>query len=230
MSIAATLLAALLAVAPTTPIQRLARELFDNFNAGRFDAASRDFADSLRGVVTPAVLADVRKQVHDEAGEFRSVTDIRERRSGPARIVDMTLRYDKAPVMMEVVFDLHDRVSKVNINAVKPTKPDPALEASARALFAAFIANDFEKAGKDFNATMRAQLTPARLAELRENVTNAYGSFLRAREARQRSEQGYRIVDLMTVWVNANNIAVSVVFDAEGRVGGLRIGKLNVND
>jgi hypothetical protein len=219
MNIASILLALLFAVsaAPASHIERVARELLDNFNAGRFDAASKDFNNTLRAKVTPQLLDEMKKELNAETGQFRSIEDVRERRINGQRVIDMMLRYDKSLVAFRTAFDGFDGVASVYFTQIKA---DPVLEATSRSLLDAFVASDLDKTSKDFNATLRNQLTRDRLAELRANVAASYGAFKSVADVSQRLWNGYRVIDLTTMW-EKNTITVSVTFDADGKVGGL---------
>lgn len=221
MNVASIFLALFFAVtnAPASHVEKVARELLENFNAGRFDLASKDFNNILRARVTPALLEETRKELNAEAGQFVSIEDIRERRANGARVIDMMLKHEKSLVSFRTVFDGFDGVAAVYFTQIKA---DPVLDKVTRDLFAAFMANDFDKASKDFNGTLRNQLTHERLAQLRASVTENYGAFKSVGEASQRLWNGYRVIDLSTNW-EKNTISVSVTFDADGRVGGLRM-------
>jgi len=219
MNIASIFLALFFALPapPVTHVEKIARELLDNFNAGRFEAASKDFNNTLRAKVTPALLEEMKKELNAETGQFRSIDDVRERRINGQRVVDMMLRYDRSLVSFRTAFDGFDGVASVYFTQIKA---DPVLEATSRDLLNAFVANDLDKASKDFNATLRNQLTRQRLAELRANVAASYGAFKSAADVSQRSWNGYRVIDITTMW-EKNTITVSVTFDAGGKVGGL---------
>jgi len=226
MNVASILLSLFLAIpaprvpaAPPSHIERVAHELLDNFNAGRFADASKDFNNTLRAKVTPELLEELKKELNAEAGQFRSVEDTRERRINGQRVIDMMLRYDKSLVSFRTSFDGFDGVASVYFTQLKA---DPLLEATSRSLLDAFVAKDLDKASKDFNATLRSQLTRDRLAELRAQVDVSYGAFKSVGDLSQRMWNGYRVIDITTMW-EKNTITVSVTFDGAGKVGGLRL-------
>lgn len=221
MNITSLVLALFLAAAnaPQSHIGTLARELLDNFNAGRFDLAAKDFNTTLRGKVTPALLDEIKKELNAEAGQFKSVEDVQERRANGERVITMMLRYDKSLVEFRASFDAFDGVSAVYFTQIKA---EPELEKASRELFAAFLANDFVATAKDFSPTLRAQLTRERLAELRANTAATYGAYKSTEQATERIWKGYRIIDLATEW-EKNSIIASVTFDAQGKVAGLRL-------
>jgi len=226
MPIAHFLIALLLtAKTPASPIETIARQLLDNFVARRFDEASKDFTTDMRRVVTPAILAQIHRGLATQAGEFRTIADVRERKENGARVIAMILTYEKAAVSMRVAFDDSDRVSSIHVDPLL-SKSTPLIESLARALFANFLAGRDDDVVQDFNKPMLEQLTPARLESLRKQTHDVFGEFKSLDDARQRVDQGFRVVDLLTTWsVPGAPVAISVIFDTEGRVAGLRIAR-----
>src|SRR5262249_30412077 len=121
-------------------------------------------------------------------------------------------------VLMRVTFDMEDKIAAVEFNqqAIDP------LEAAARKFFTNFIAERYEEASADFSATLREQLPLARLRALRSETVTVYGPYDALLEAQSRENQGFKIIDLKTRWGNSM-VTVSVVFDNDGHIAGLRI-------
>lgn len=91
-------------------------------------------------------------------------------------------------------------------------------EAIARELLANFTVSHFAEASRDFNQSMRAVGTPKQLAETKQQLDAQYGAFRGVTEARLSSEQGMKVVDLITRY-DRGSIDVHVVFDAFNQVG-----------
>ena len=123
---------------------------------------------------------------------------------------------------VRVMFDDEDRIASVFFDPLT-VKPDPILETNARELLAAFMGGELEIVSRNFDATMHAQLPPAKLAELRRQTIELFGTFRSVTQVRQRNETRYRILDLVTEW-EKSKVVVSVTFDRNARVSGLRIG------
>lgn len=208
--------------ATRAPIEPIAREMLDNFVAGRFEAATKDFTESMRKTVTPDVLASIKQQMESEVGAYKSVAQIQEHRDGTSRVLDFKLTCEKGPLAMRVVFDDASRIAAVFFDPLV-VKPDPILETHARELFAAFMSGQFEIASRNFDAAMRTQLPPAKFAQLHKQTFEAFGSFKAITKVEQRNETRARIIDLTTSWDKAT-VLVSVTFDRQSRVNGLRIG------
>jgi Protein of unknown function (DUF3887) len=224
--IASLLLTALFAinpkVRPQSPIEQTARELLINFAAGRFEAASIDFNDALRPIVTPAVLAGVKEQCDRQVGAFQFVTEVHQGREDGFRVVELIAKFERSPVSVRVVFDNFDRVGGVHINPIAPPPVEPALEASARELLTNIVAGHFDEAGRHFDDTMRAQLPPAGLVELSRKIANTYGTFRSVSEVHQRFDKTYRIIDVIAV-CDKMPIAFRVAFDAQDRIAAVHI-------
>jgi hypothetical protein len=224
--IASLLLTAFFAAHPRpqlqTPIEGIARELLANFAAGRFEAATKDFNDTLRPMVTAQVLAQVKAQLDERAGKFWAVNEAHPRTRDGFRAIELLATFEKYPVSVVVVFDSFDRVGAVYFNPILPPPVDPALEARARALLTNFTAGRFDEVVKPFDPTMRAQLTPANLAGLAADIAGVYGVFQSVTEVHQRSEKNYRVIDLTLSYTKMPAV-FRVAFDGADRVTALHI-------
>ncbi len=106
-----------------------------------------------------------------------------------------------------------------------PTTPSPEMtdtqrETVARALLADLVAGRYEDASRNFDAAMRSGLPPASLASFAKQLEAKAGKFEKVREVRHLTEQGYKVVLLVADYEQAR-LDVRVVFDHEGKVGGL---------
>lgn len=220
-----TLLLALLFI--TSPraarpvMEIMARELLSNFVAGRFEAATKDFNSSMKENVTPAVLADLKKQVEAEVGAFQHITEVHRRKEGGFPAIELTIKYEKAPVSMRVVFDQANRIGNVTMSPIRPEPVDPKLEAAARELLADFAARRFEAVTARFDPAMRTQLPAGGLAKLHGDVTDVFGAYRSVTAVRQETGE-YRVIDLTAAY-ERSPVTVRVVFDKAGRVAGLSI-------
>jgi hypothetical protein len=205
-----------------SPIESSARALLANFAAGRMAAATSDFNDDLRPIVTPAVLAGVKTTLDQQAGRFLSVTEVHQRRRDGFRAMELIARFEKMPVSVVVVFDALDKVGAVYFSPVTAPSVDETLEKAARDLQANFVAGRYEEMTKSFDANMHAQLTPAGLAGLAESIAKIYGTFGSVIGVSQSRDKTFRFVDL-TLSYTKMPATFRVAFDAEGRVAALRI-------
>jgi len=220
------LLAALFAINPKvklpSPLEQMARELFANFTAGRFQAAAADFNDALRPLITAALLAQVREQLDSQVGPFQAVTEVHQRREDGFRVVELIAKFEKSPVSVRVVFDNFDRVGAVYFNPIIGPPVEAALETMARELLANLVARRFDEAGKHFDDTMRGQLPPPSLAELSKKIAKTFGTFRSITEVHQRMEKPYRIIDLIAT-CDKSPLAFRVAFDAQNRIAAVHI-------
>ncbi|MEA2239319.1 MAG: uncharacterized protein QOC81_4043 [Thermoanaerobaculia bacterium] len=220
------LLTALFAINPRikapSPIEQAAREMLTNFTAYRFEAAVLDFNDELRPQVTPAVLADIKQQMDRTVGMFRSVTAVHQRNQDGFRVIELVAKYQRSPVSVRVVFDGNNKVGAVYFNPIQPAPVDPALEKIARGVLTDLMAGRFDDAAKPFDDTMRAQLTPAKLADLNRSILNLYGAVRSITEVRTRVEEPYRIIDVIAA-CEKMPLAFRVGFDAKNRVAAVHI-------
>jgi hypothetical protein len=223
--VASLLLTTLFAIRPQTrfqsPLETTARTMLTNFVAGRFDAATIDFNDELRPVVTPALLAEVKAQLDQQAGAFYLVKEAHPRVLDGFRAIELIAQFEKAPVSVVVVFDPLDRVRAVYFNPILAPAVDPALERVAREVLANFTAGRYDEAVKPFDAEMRKQLSPANMAGLAASVTEKFGTFRSVTEVHQRIETS-RIIDMVLSYTKSP-VSFRVTFDAQGRVTALRI-------
>jgi hypothetical protein len=130
--IASILLTTLFATGPRdprqSPIEATARDLLSNFTAGRFEAATKDFNDDLRPMVTQEVLARVKQQLEQSVGTFVVVKEVHPLRRDGLRAIELVSAFTKGAVSVVVVFDVLDRIGAVYFNPILPPAGDPALE------------------------------------------------------------------------------------------------------
>jgi hypothetical protein len=204
------------------PIDKPARELLDNFNAGDFAAAAKDFNDSMRATSTPALLKKVKQELDAQSGAFQKITETRHAKDAGFKIVDFVCAYEKGPVDVSVTFDGYDKVGAIGVKRIVDQKPDTTLETTARQLVDDFTARRFEAVGKSFDDNMLRQLPPGKLAELSQDVTRRYGTFQSVTKVVQRPEKVYRVIDLTAAFDRAPAV-FSVYFDGAARIAGVHI-------
>jgi hypothetical protein len=223
-TIAALVLTALFAANPRitnhSPYELMARELLENFAAGRFELAAKDFDESLRTAVPLSMLREMKAEIDAKLGAYRFVSEAKQRKEGGLPVIELISTFEKGPASVRVLFDYEGRVGTVLINPI--VKADPKLEAAARDLFTNFNAGRFDLAAVRFDPTMRAQLPPARLAELHTQVADVFGAFRTVTDVQQKSDRDHEAIELITAYEKAL-VAVRVVFDRAGRVSGLNI-------
>jgi hypothetical protein len=78
-----------------------------------------------------------------------------------------------------------------------------------------FVAREFDSMSRRFDAKLRAELTPARLAVLRVEVVRSYGNFQSITEVRAVNDEKYRTIQLIAKWDLAP-VTFSAVFDKDG--------------
>ena len=223
---ASLLLAASVALppAPFVPwaIDKPAHELLANFNAGEFELASKDFNAELRVTTTPAILKKVKHDLDEQAGAFKEITETRHTKDAGFKIVVFLCAYEKGPVDFRVTFDHYDHVGSISVKRIVDEKVDAGFEATARHFVDDFTAMRFEAAGKAFDGNMQRQLTPAKLAELSQDVARRYGTFKTVTKVSQRQQKAYQVIDL-TAQFDRSPAAFSVFFDGAGRIAGVHI-------
>ncbi|HEY2093626.1 MAG TPA: DUF3887 domain-containing protein [Thermoanaerobaculia bacterium] len=224
--IASLLIAASIALppAPLVPwsIDKPARELLASFNAGDFDGAAKDFNDSMRATTTPAVLGKVKHDLDEQAGAFKEVTQTRHTKDAGFKIVEFLCAYEKGPVDVQVTFDHYDKVGAIAVKRIVEEKVDASLEAAARQFVDDFTARRFEAAGKAFDGNMQRQLTPAKLAELSQDVARRYGTFKSVTKVTQRQQKAYQVIE-MAAEFDRSPATFSLFFDGAGRIAGVHI-------
>jgi hypothetical protein len=224
--IAALLLTALFAATPKVKVpstlEATAKEMLTNLTASRFDAATKDFNDTLRATIKPTTLAEVKQEADAKVGAFQRIEEVRQRREDGFRVVELVCRYEKGPVALKVVFDATDRIGAVFFNPIAADAVDPVLEEKARELVTNFTVGHFEEAMKHFDPVMRHNLPAEGLLALSKQVGERYGTFTSVGAIRQRKAQGLRIVDIAATY-SLQRANISVVFNADNQIAGLRI-------
>jgi len=204
------------------PIDTPAREFLTNFNAGQFEAASKDFNEELRVTSPISLLKTVKHDLDDQAGAFKEVKETEHTKDSGFKVVIFECAYEKGPVEVRVTFDPSDHVGAIAVKRIVDQKADVALETTARQLLDDLNAKRFETAGKSFDADMQKQLTPVKLAELRLGVEERYGTLISVTKAAQRQEKAYQVIDLTAAY-ERSPATFSVYFDGAGRIAGVRI-------
>ncbi|HXH91093.1 MAG TPA: DUF3887 domain-containing protein, partial [Thermoanaerobaculia bacterium] len=102
------------------------------------------------------------------------------------------------------------------INA-KPQLPS-VQEQSARAMLANFVASRFVAAAAEFNDGLRPQITPALLAQVKDDLSAKVGTFRSVTAVHHLSQDGFRVVELIAKFEKAE-VSVRVVFDFENKIG-----------
>jgi hypothetical protein len=208
------------------PLETIAREFVVNFSAAKFEAASKEFNETLRAVVTPSMLADLSHQSDASLGRFHFITSVRRRRESGFSVVEIVCRYEKSLASFRVVFDDEDHIGAIHLEPIANEPVDPMLEAVARELLKNFIAGNFDAVPKQFDKNLRAELLPTRLASLQMQVTNTFGVFRSIKSVRQITDETYRTIDLTTAF-ERSPVSVRVAFNDAGEVTGLIIGPIS---
>ncbi len=103
-------------VEPVEPaLEQVARELFANVVAGRFDEAGKHFDENMRAELPPQKVAELARNLTRTFGRFRSITEVRQKTEPSQRIIELMAAYEKSPVKVSVVFDGKGMVAGVLI-------------------------------------------------------------------------------------------------------------------
>ncbi len=202
--------------------EQSARAMLSNFIASRFVAAAAEFNDALRPQITPELLARVKDDLNAKVGTFQSVTAVHHLTKDGFRVVELVAKFEKAPVSVRVVFDIENKIGAVYFNPILPPPVDAALETMARELLANVEAGRVDEATKHFDDTMRKQLTPPNLADLKNKLLITFGKLQSITEVRERVEPPYRIIDVIAV-CDKSPLAFRVAFDAQNRIAAVHI-------
>ena len=202
--------------------EQSARAMLANFVASRFVAAAAEFNDGLRPQITPALLAQVKDDLSAKVGTFRSVTAVHHLSQDGFRVVELIAKFEKAEVSVRVVFDFENKIGAVYFNPILPPPVDAELETMARDLLANIEAGRVDEASKHFDDTMRMQLTPPGLTDLKNKLLTTYGKLQSITEVRQRVQRPYRIIDVIAV-CDRSPLAFRVAFDPQNRIASVHI-------
>jgi len=205
-----------------SPLESRARDFVTNFTKSRFDMASKDFNESMREVVTPSVLAELKQQSDVNLGAFRSVVMMRQRREGSLRMIELVCRFEKSLGTFRVAFDALDSIGAIYLDPLATEPVEPVLEAAARDFLKNFIAKDFEAATADFGPLLQIQLSPALLARQQTQITNSYGAFRSVKEVHQITDEPYRTIELITVFERAS-VSIRIAFNSDDKITGMKL-------
>jgi hypothetical protein len=114
--------------------------------------------------------------------------------------------------------------------AVRATAAVPsAFQSAARRFMVNFSANRLEAAANDFNEQMRATVTPAVLANFKQQFDRDLGQFLSITAVRESMDGTFPLVELTARFEKASAL-VQVTFDAAGRIGALHFDRVPTNN
>lgn len=99
-------------------LERAARELLDNFNAGRYEAVAATFDGNMRAQLPPQRMPMFAKQLADAFGAFKTVTGVRQNSGKDFFGIDLMADYERAPVLVRIVFAMNHRVTGLTIGPV----------------------------------------------------------------------------------------------------------------
>lgn len=206
--------------------EAMARGLVTNFAAGRFDAVTKDFNESLRSALQPDTLAKLKQEIEAEAGAFRFIREVHFLREKDGfNSVEVIAEHAKEPVSVRVVFDGTLHIGAVYMNPVVQ-KVDPKLEAVAREVLANFDARRLGLARSRFDDDMLAQLPLTNFAQMREQVETEFGAFRSITSVRATTVGGFEAVDITAAYEKMPML-FRVVFDSQQKVSGLKIAPAN---
>jgi dienelactone hydrolase len=98
--------------------------------------------------------------------------------------------------------------------------PQKDLEAPARALVDLLAKEDYEAAGKNFDATMKKALPPDKLKETWQGLIEQVGPFKKQGKVRFETVKKYQVV-FVTIHFAKLDVDARVVFDKERKIAGL---------
>jgi uncharacterized protein DUF3887 len=104
----------------------------------------------------------------------------------------------------------------------RPKVTRSPIESRARDFVAYFTSAKYDMASKDFSETMRETVTPPVLAEMKRQSDYYLGPFRSIITVRQRTEEGFRIVEIVSKFDKSLG-AFRVEFDVADRIGALYI-------
>lgn len=100
-------------------LEKTARDLFDNFNAGRYDQVGKDFDGAMQNQLPPPVLANLARQLSEAYGAFHAVAEVHQHSEKQFRVIELTANYDNGPAIVRIVFAINGRVTGMKITPVK---------------------------------------------------------------------------------------------------------------
>ena len=106
-------------------------------------------------------------------------------------------------------------------------KTQEELEAMARDLVLSMAGGEFEEARKHFDKKMSAAVSGAQLQEIWEAISGQAGKWINVSGTTFAEEQGYRVVYVKNLF-ERGTLDIKVVFNNQGQVSGLWVGRLNL--
>jgi hypothetical protein len=102
-------------------------------------------------------------------------------------------------------------------------------ESIARRFMVNFGAGRLDAAAKDFNAEMKATVTPEVLANFKQQFDRDLGHYMSVTAVHAGSDGAFPLIE-MTSRFEKGSALVQVIFDAEGKIGSLHFDRVATND
>jgi hypothetical protein len=99
------------AVTAEQQLQTIAMDLLNNFVAGRYADAAKDFDTTMMNALGPAKLGEFAKQLTSQAGAYKSVGAPQLTTEQGYRVVVLPATYERANLNVRVVFDGNGKVA-----------------------------------------------------------------------------------------------------------------------
>jgi hypothetical protein len=96
----------------------------------------------------------------------------------------------------------------------------PGLEKSARAFIALLVDDDFDKATKSFDDTMKKEMPASKIRKIWTELIAQLGPFKNQGKIRQEKKDEYEIVFVLCTFARGS-IDVQITFDADKKIAGL---------
>lgn len=99
------------AVSADQQLQTIAMDLLNNFVAGRYVDAAKDFDTTMMNVLGPTKLGEFAKQLTAQAGAYKSVGAPQMTTEQGYRVVVLPTTYERGNINVRVVFDGNGKVA-----------------------------------------------------------------------------------------------------------------------
>jgi hypothetical protein len=140
-------------------------------------------------------------------------------------IIYVNCEFEKGFVDFKIVFNPEKKIAGLFIVPSQSIEVVNAIKSSSGELVDLMVKEDFEGASKNFNDTMKKQLTEAKFKESWQGVLKQNGAFKNRLEDVVKREEPFDVVYMKCEFEKAT-LDIKVVFDKEKKISGLSFNPL----
>jgi hypothetical protein len=205
----------------TNPLHEKSKAVLTCFEKGNFVELEKFYDETMKKEATAEKMKEFWKGLLQQFGSFVAISTISDSTFQQFQVIYMNCIFQNSNIMMKTFFDKNERVAGLLFIPIitSPASSAIAYEKS-KAILACFEKGDYVGISKDFDETMKAQLSASKLKEVWNMLNQQAGPYIKPSTVSDTIYQQYRIVYTICIFQNAK-LKMKTVFDRNEKVAGL---------